>query len=119
MTEAGSGRYRRGALVLWIALAVLAVSCVGQYVRYRLGGKEELVVFGRINPNEADWSSLVRLPGIGEVRAKAIVAYRKEYERAHGNGEAAFRVCADMGKIKGIGEVTIAEMCEYLTFESP
>lgn len=49
---------------------------------------------GRVNINTADISALCSLPGIGESRARDIIAYREE------NG--AFASCEDIMKVSGI-----------------
>lgn len=49
-----------------------------------------------ININQADVSTLMQLKGIGEKRAEAIIAYRKQ----HG----AFKQVEDLTKIRGIGQ---------------
>jgi len=53
---------------------------------------------GRININTATKEELMRLPGIGEVRANSIVQYRE----AHGG----FRTVEELGKVSGIGAKT-------------
>ena len=75
-----------------VLLVLLSVLCVALIVRYALhpvyvsdpqppvpARFSELA--DRIDPNTADWQTLAALPGIGERRAKDIVAYR-ERERA-------------------------------------
>ena len=60
-------------------------------------------------------SKFGRLPGIGDGRAKAIVAYRENFsERQNGK---AFRNCDDLQKVKGIGPKTAEDICEWLKFE--
>ena len=65
----------------------------------------------RINPNYAPQVSLMRLPGIGDRRAKAIENFSKE------NNNKAFENCDDLQKVKGIGPKTAADICEWLKFE--
>ena len=52
---------------------------------------------------------LETLPGIGEVRARAIVADREA------NGP--FRIVEDLTRVKGIGEGTLAGLMDYVTVE--
>ena len=52
---------------------------------------------------------LQRLPGIGEKRAQAIVAYREE----HG----PFQTVDELDKVEGIGEGILAGLREYATVE--
>ena len=70
----------------------------------------------KINPNDAPPASLMRLPGVGLVRAQAIVTYREQFRR-DGMGDLAFRDCNDLDKVKGIGPVTARQMCEWLKFQ--
>jgi competence ComEA-like helix-hairpin-helix protein len=79
------------------------------------GGNEqpsEIRLESRINPNYAPQASLARLPGVGEGRARAIVDYREDFR-----DNKAFRNCADLQKVKGIGPKTAANICEWLKFE--
>ena len=59
-----------------------------------------------ININTADASELQRLPGIGEVLAGAVVAWREE------NG--LFSIPSDLMKVPGIGEEKFAALAEYI-----
>jgi len=68
----------------------------------------------KINPNEATVASLVRLPGIGESRAAAIVAYRESIGE---NGCRAFEKVEDLQKVRGIGPKTAENISEWLRFE--
>jgi competence protein ComEA len=66
------------------------------------------VLFGLgIDPNRADASTLEALPGIGPARAAAIVAGRE-------NG--AYRSPADLGRVRGIGPVTLRRITSWLAF---
>lgn len=62
---------------------------------------------GLININEAPESELVRLNGIGEVKAAAIV----EYRRNNGN----FRRIEDILNVSGIGEKTFEKIHDQIT----
>jgi len=69
----------------------------------------------RIDPNVADWSELVRLPGIGETLAKRIVAYRQQQAGSTGR-EPVFARLEDLDAVRGIGPKTLAKIAEYLSF---
>ena len=58
-----------------------------------------LVWAGQVNINSADASTLAELKGIGDVKAQAIVDYRKK------NGP--FTNISDLQKVKGISAKTI------------
>lgn len=62
----------------------------------------------QVNVNTASVLELTLLPGIGESRAKDIVAYRNEY--------GSFTQPEDLLKIKGIGEATLEKLRPYLVF---
>ena len=70
----------------------------------------------KINPNEAQIASLVRLPGIGVSRAEAIVAYRNNFSNK-GSSKVAFRNSDDLQKVKGIGPITVQNISQWLKFE--
>lgn len=66
-----------------------------------------LTAFAKININTATVDELVLLNGLGENKAKAIIAYRDE------NGQ--FKDINELTKVKGIGAKTIAKLAEDLT----
>ena len=57
--------------------------------------------------NQASLSDLTRLPGIGETKGSAIVAWREE----HGG----FSSVEELLEVKGIGEATLAKLRPYVT----
>jgi len=66
------------------------------------------VLFGLgLDPNTADVSALEALPGVGPARAEAIVA-----DRTRG----AYRKLADLGRVHGIGPVTLRRAAPWLVF---
>jgi competence ComEA-like helix-hairpin-helix protein len=70
----------------------------------------------RVNPNDAPTASLARLPGIGIIKANAIVEYRQQFQKS-GQGDLAFRDCNDLRNIKGIGPATAENICKWLMFK--
>ena len=62
---------------------------------------------GQIDVNTASTEELDKLPGIGPVKAEAIVAWRTE----HG----AFRYPEDLIHVHGIGESTLAKQLDMIT----
>ena len=64
-----------------------------------------------VNINTADIKELTLLPGIGESRAKDIIAYRNEY--------GIFTAPEDLLKIRGIGEATVEGLIPYIVFGAP
>jgi competence protein ComEA len=65
------------------------------------------MVVAPININTANVQQLTELSGIGESKAKAIVAYRQQ----HGD----FKSVDDLTQVKGIGEGIIAKIKSRLT----
>ena len=112
-TEAGQNRIRSFAFVISVCVCVLF--SLGFISRLGNAGQPSGVKLeSRINPNSAPRASLVRLPGIGLVRAEAIIAYRENFRD---NEARPFRDCNDLQKVKGIGPQTAKEMSEWLKFE--
>lgn len=69
-----------------------------------------------INPNTASVASLVRLSGIGPLRAQAIVAYRAAFVAAH-PGRQPFQGLGDVTRVKGLGPRTVEAMGPWLVFD--
>lgn len=79
---------------------------------FRLRGNCPGSLENKINPNNASVASLIRLPGIGRVRAAAIVEYRS----AMTGSTKAFSDCPDLQKVKGIGPKTAESIKRWLCF---
>ncbi|MFQ5461937.1 MAG: ComEA family DNA-binding protein [Phycisphaerae bacterium] len=72
----------------------------------------------RIDPNRVGWADLALLPGIGEVKATAIVAFRERQRQSQGHGAIrAFTTPADLRVVRGIGPKTVQRIAPYLRFE--
>lgn len=63
-----------------------------------------------VNINSATLAALQTLPGIGEVKAQAILAYRDE----HGT----FSTLEDLLNVPGIGEKTLDQIKDYITLDN-
>ncbi len=72
-------------------------------------GITESAVSGKINLNTADAAQLTALSGIGESKARAIVAYREE----HGS----FASIEDICNVSGIGDATFAKIKDKIAVE--
>ena len=59
-----------------------------------------------ININTADQKALETLPGVGAVKAEAIITYRKAHK---------FKSIEELSEVKGIGEKTVAKLKEQIT----
>lgn len=64
-------------------------------------------VYPRVDLNRADEAALEGLPGIGEAKARAIVAYRT----AHGG----FRNLSQLLNVKGIGRALLKRLRPHVT----
>jgi hypothetical protein len=69
----------------------------------------------RVDPNTADWQTLAALPGLGEKRAKDIVAYRED-AKPRAPGGVVFAGPDDLLRIKGIGVTMLEGISPFLTF---
>lgn len=69
--------------------------------------EQENAAGGLVNINTADLDLLMTLPGIGQVRAEAILAYRS----AQGN----FHAVEDIMKVSGIKEAAFEKIKDYIT----
>lgn len=65
-----------------------------------------------IDPNTAPWDALACLPGIGEQKARDIIALRRRHT-GHG---PAFTQPDDLLAIKGIGHKTVTTIAPFLVF---
>lgn len=74
------------------------------------GGHKQGTLVGAVNLNQADEAALDLLPGVGETRAQAIIAWR----RAH-----PFKKVEELTRVKGIGRKTILRLRPYLTLSGP
>lgn len=63
--------------------------------------------FAKVNINTADAKELATLPGIGQVKAEAIIKYRKD------NGK--FKNVNDLKQVKGIGDKVIVKIKPEVT----
>lgn len=72
-----------------------------------IGAAEEPGKDGLVNINTADAALLTSVPGIGQVRAEAVIAYRKE----HGS----FQKKEDIKKVSGIGDALFEKMKDHIT----
>ena len=112
--------------ILWLLLAALGALGLYRFVADGLfvgtiergEGREALEALPNVvNPNRASWASLARLPGIGEVLAKRIVAYRDEVQDGEDQDRRAFSKAEDLTNVKGIGEAKAERIAVFLTFE--
>jgi competence protein ComEA len=75
-----------------------------------------LEIESTVNPNDASSASLARLPGIGQVRARAIVSYRRQLSQ---QDRPVFQGSEDLRAIPGIGPATAEAIRPWLSFDRP
>lgn len=63
--------------------------------------------FAKVNINTADAKELATLPGIGSVKAEAIVKYRKD--------KGKFKNVNDLKEVKGIGDKMVDKIKSEVT----
>lgn len=83
------------------------VPVVGEAVTVSQNGSAGLSDDGRININTATVEELMTLTGIGETRAKSIVAYR--------DANGPFAAPEDLQQVSGIGESTYRKIADAIT----
>ncbi len=74
-------------------------------------GKAGAALVDAVNPNTASIGSLMRLEGIGPVRALKIIQYRQQTETA------GFRNLQEMENVPGIGPKTVSRIAPFLVFK--
>jgi len=104
------------AFVIAVFACVLLSGIFAALSLGRSGRVYEVCLHSKINPNNAPAESLVRLPGIGIVRAGAIIAYRVNFIEKQGQGQA-FETIDDLQKVRGIGAKTVQNISKWLKFE--
>ena len=111
--------------VLLILLTVLLVALAARYAcnpRYVSDPQPEVPprfdeLADRIDPNTADWQALAALPGVGERRARDIVAYRqRKRDQAHDPNLVVFKVPGDLLFIRGVGVAIVENLKPFLLF---
>lgn len=113
---------RRPLLLAALPLLVMAFALLLRYPLWNTGWPRDGVgdyfaaaamqsADGRLNINTADLPALCTLPGIGEVKARAILAYRQE----HG----PFTELEQLLEVSGIGEKTLEDLRDLLFVGPP
>lgn len=118
---ASEGRNRRSLQSIGLVVLSFVSAVAGVCLFLSAAGHSEVATpcaSERVNPNTAPVGSLIRLPGIGATRARAIVIHRDNLRRETGD-EVAFHSSDDLQRIKGIGSRTVAEIGDWLAFDVP
>lgn len=119
-------QWNRSNVSALVVVVTLLIGLVGYRTLSRRGRVSERLVVTHsdlpaggetIDLNAAAWPELVRLPGVGETRARAIVRYRERFQAEH-PGRVAFTCIDDVQNVDDIGP-GIAERIEpYVVFPS-
>ncbi len=115
MAKASSHSIATSALQLVILLALLA-SIMLFLCSWRLREEPcEVTLPETLNPNHAELARLVCLPGVGPLKAHAIIEYRIKCET---QGTTPAYTCGeDLLKVKGIGPGILNQISPYLRFD--
>jgi len=98
--DSNSARGRMRALLSALALGLaLAAASAPAFAAEKLSGV--------VNVNTASAEQLTLLPGIGDARAREIVAARQK--------QGGFKRIEDLLAIKGIGEASLAKLRPYVS----
>jgi DNA uptake protein ComE-like DNA-binding protein len=117
MTLKPKSDVRSSAFGLAITLAVVLSYSILAMER-RNGTQRAITLNESINPNTAVLASLLRLPGVGPIRAQAIVAYRQTHVAGHPK-QAPYQCLNDLERIKGLGPRTVSALSPWLIFAEP
>ena len=84
------------------ALALVAMTAIALIAGPSLAAGDSGALTGTVNVNTATADELQLLPGIGESRACAVIAMRKE--------RGGFKSLTELTDVKGIGEAGLAKL---------
>ncbi|MFP8878661.1 MAG: helix-hairpin-helix domain-containing protein [Myxococcota bacterium] len=84
------------------ALALALVATIALMVGPSLAAGDSAGLTGTVNVNTATADELQLLPGIGESRAKAVIAMRKQ--------RGGFKSVTELTDVKGIGEAALVKL---------
>lgn len=70
-----------------------------------------------VDPNVAPWWELAALPGLGEAKARAVVAYREEAAAGGDTAACVFRKPTDLDAVPGVGPTIVQRLAPHLRFD--
>ena len=91
------------------ALAFALVPTIVLLAGPSLAAGDSAGLSGTVNVNTATADELQLLPGIGESRAKAVIAMRKQ--------RGGFKALGDLREMRGIGEAGLERLRPFVRFE--
>jgi competence protein ComEA len=113
--------WRSANLAAMLSLLIVASGILAwQSLQSTVNATEEIPInparvamgLDRIDPNTASYASLRRMPGMGPVKAQAIVNWREQHK------DFTFRKADDLRQIRGIGPVLSAKMAPHMDLPS-
>jgi len=107
-------RKQSAALIASIVLCWLMIAAVMIFYAAGRFYKDDIVIYDKVNPNQAPLESLVRLAGVGPATGNAIIQYRLDA----GQGNTAFTKPADLQAVRGIGPKTVEKIKPWLYFQA-
>ncbi len=113
MSKKGNKKSIATIIILALILVIIIVLVIGfQKISNNKKELQKITVpteqedITKTNINNADIEDLIKVPGIGQVKAKAIIDYRENI------GE--FKSLKELTEVKGIGEKTLEKILPYL-----
>jgi competence protein ComEA len=91
------------------ALALALVTTIALIAGPSLAAGDSARLTGTVNVNTATADELQLLPGIGESRARAVIAMRKQ--------RGGFKSVTELTDVKGIGDVALAKLRPFARVE--
>ncbi len=95
--------YRRRALALAVVTSIALIAGPS------LAAGDSAGISGTVYVNTATADELQLLPGIGESRAKAVIAMRKQ--------RGGFKSVTELTDVKGIGEAALAKLRPFVRIQ--
>jgi len=107
-------------LVMLVVIFAIRLIREGQTIPAQLPehGPRADEVMSQLDINTADAAALSAIPRLGEMKAKAIVAYREQFVASH-PGQRAFDRMESLYRIKGIGPSTMDLLRQYTFISIP
>ncbi len=108
-------------VVLVVLIVLVAMVSRSPVFSFQADAGRTVSVSNTLDPNASPWWELTALPGIGESRARGIVAFR-DGARKTGSGMPASKVFAftsatDLALVRGIGPKTVHRIRPWLRFD--
>lgn len=103
----GRGSRRVPTLAAWALAAVLSTPAVVAGAAPGASGTAAETLLGVVNVNTATARELILLPGIGEIRANALIDARKR--------RGGFEALEDLLEVQGVGKAGLARLRPHVT----